>query len=293
MTVSRGSRGGSPPRSPRRGPLRPWLSVVFCLLLVVVAGVAPPRWVAHAGKLEELTRMLLEDDSYKVRVQAAQLLGKLGDPAGAEPLARALHDTNKLVRWMAAQALGRVGSPSAAPALKALLEREKDASVRTQAEKALASLGARPGNGPRSTGGRIFLTFGSFSGGTGSADAGALEILRSALRRELGKLATVTFDSRESKSAPGASAALGFLIDGNVSRLDNGLVGGAMEINCDVKVMVARWPSRSIILWTNAGAAVQGGTRPQDIANARRDCLEASAGQLGEDLSKFLQSQGG
>ena len=39
--------------------------------------------------------MLLEDDSYKVRVQAAQLLGKLGDPGGAEPLARALSDNNK------------------------------------------------------------------------------------------------------------------------------------------------------------------------------------------------------
>ena len=116
--------------------------------------------------------------------------------------------------------------------------------------------------------------------------------MRSALRRELGKLSSVTFDSRDQERAGGGAQA-GFLIDGNVSRLDNGLVGGTMEINCDVKVMVARWPSKSIILWTNAGAAVQGGSRPQDIANARRDCLEASAGQLGEDLSKFLQSQGG
>jgi hypothetical protein len=77
-----------------------------------------------------------------------------------------------------------------------------------------------------------------------------------------------------------------------VSRLDDGMTG-ANEINCDVKVMVARWPSKSIILWTSAGAAVQGGSRPQDVASARRDCLEASAGQVGEDLMKFLQSQGG
>jgi hypothetical protein len=263
---------------------------VFCLLLVLAGALAPPRWVAHAGKLEELTKMLLEDDSYKVRVQAAPLLGKLGDPAGAVALAKALSDNNKTVRWMAAQALARLGAPSAGPALKALLARERDPSVRAQAEKALAALGSKP---PTTTGGKIFLTFGSFSGGTGGADASALEVLRSALRRELGKLASVTFETREARSAAGAGGQLGFLIDGNVSRLDNGLVGGTMEINCDVKVMVARWPSKSIILWTNAGAAVQGGSRPQDIANARRDCLEASAGQLGEDLSKFLQSQGG
>jgi hypothetical protein len=263
----------------------------LCLLLAVGAALAPPRWVAHAGKLEELTRMLLGDDSYKVRVQAAQLLGKLGDPAAAEPLVKALNDSNKTVRWMAAQSLAKLATPSAAPALKALLARERDPSVRSQVQKALAALGGGAGKGGAGTG-RIFLTFGSFSGGIGGADASALEVLRTALRRELGKLPSVTFDNRDLKPS-GAGGQLGFLIDGNVSRLENGLVGGAMEINCDVKVMVARWPSKSIILWTNAGAAVQGGSRPQDIAAARRDCLEASAGQLGEDLSKFLQSQGG
>jgi hypothetical protein len=104
-------------------------------------------------------------------------------------------------------------------------------------------------------------------------------------------LPTVTFEGGDPKNF-GSSGQVGFLIDGNVSRLDDGMTG-ANEINCDVKVMVARWPSKSIILWTSAGAAVQGGSRPQDVANARRDCLEASAGQVGEDLMKFLQSQGG
>jgi hypothetical protein len=247
-----------------------------------------PAKVALAGKIDDLARMLLEDDSYKVRTQAAQLLGKLGDPAGAAPLTRALNDSNKTVRWMAVQSLSRLGNLAAVPALKGLLGRESDPSVRAQVEKALASLGNRPTGS-----GRIFLTFGSFRGGSASADAAALEVLRSALKRELGKLASVTFESGEARVAAVAGPPIGFLIDGNVSRLESGVVGGAMEINCDVKVMVARWPSKSIILWTNAGAAVQGGARPQDIANARRDCLEASAGQVGEDLSKFLQSQGG
>ena len=267
-------------RAASRGP-----AVGICA--VPAAWPAPPGPQA-ASKVDELARLLLEDDSYKVRVQAAQLLGKLADPAGVEPLARALADSNKTVRWMAAQALARLGHPSAVPALKALLAREKDASVRGQAEKALAALGT---GGPGKKRGPIFLTFGSFSGGASGADGTALEVLRAALRRELGKLPSVTFEGGDAKNF-GSSGQLGFLIDGNVSRLDDGLAG-ANEINCDVKVMVARWPSKSIILWTNAGAAVQGGSRPQDMANARRDCLEASAGQLGEDLMKFFQSQGG
>jgi hypothetical protein len=250
--------------------------------------LASPAGTQAASKVDELARLLLGDDSFKVRVQAAQLLGRLADPAGVEPLSRALADSNRTVRWMAVQALARIGHPSAVPALKAHLTLEKDSSVRGQVEKALAALDTGV---PGKKGGRIFLKFGSFSGGARGADGPALEVVRSALRRELGKLPTVTFEGGEAKNF-GASGQVGFLIDGNVSRLDDGLTG-ANEINCDVKVMVARWPSKSIILWTSAGAAVQGGSRPQDVANARRDCLEASAGQVGEDLMKFLQAQGG
>lgn len=57
--------------------------------------------------------------------------------------------------------------------------------------------------------------------------------------------------------------------------------------------MVARWPSRSVILWTSAGAAVQGGNRDRDRLNARRSCIEASAGQLGDSLSEYFKNQGG
>jgi hypothetical protein len=264
------------------------------LLAVVCLLCARP---ALAGKVEDLSRMLLEDASYKVRLQAALLLGKLGDRGAVAPLVKALGDENRTVRGMAAQSLGRLGASEAAAPLKATLQRERDPFVRGQVEKALAALGPGPEPGGRGGGGgkaRIYLTFGSFSGGSRLADAGLLEALRSALRRELTKLTGVTFslESGEEKSF-GKSGRLGFLIDGNVTRLDDGMVGGAVEINCDVKVMVARWPSKSIILWTNAGAAVQGGSREREKESARRDCLEASAGQLGEDLAKFFQSQGG
>jgi hypothetical protein len=262
---------------------RLWLLAVCCLLC------ARP---ALAGKVEDLSRMLLEDSSYKVRLQAALLLGKVGDRAATPSLIKALGDENRVVRAMAAQSLGRLGASDAVPALKGVLQRERDSFVRVQLEKALAALGPSPDGGKGKA--KIYLTFGTFSGGAKLPDPTLLNALRSALQRELNKLSGVTFslESGEEKSF-GKSGRLGFLIDGNVTRLDDGMVGGAVEINCDVKVMVARWPSKSIILWTNAGAAVQGGARERDKESARRDCLEASAGQLGEDLAKFFQSQGG
>jgi hypothetical protein len=86
---------------------------------------------------------------------------------------------------------------------------------------------------------------------------------------------------------------LGFYIDGNITRLDDVPAGGSSETSCDVKVMVARWPSKSIVSWTNAGASLQSGSRPRDKEEARRECLEASAGQLAEELGKFFKLQGG
>jgi hypothetical protein len=263
--------------------LRPSMLALAAALYLLLQARA-----AEAGKVEDLSR-LLEDSSYKVRMQAALLLGKLGDRAATQPLVKALDDKERLVRAMAAQSLGRLGGSDAQPALKALLQRERDSFVRGQVEKALASLG--PARGAA----KIYLTFGSFTGGAARlSDPAMLNALRAALKKELSKLTGVTFtlDSGEEKSF-GRSGRVGFLIDGNVTRLDDGQVGGAVEINCDVKIMVARWPSKSIILWTNAGAAVQSGSHEADKASARRDCLEASAGQLGEDLAKFFHSQGG
>ncbi len=281
----------------RRGRRRATAGGLVCLLLVTLLSLVPEQRRARAGKLEELTQMLLADESYKVRVQAAQLLGKLNDPAAVSALTQALNDGNKTVRWMAVQALARLGQASAAGPLRSLIAREVDKSVRAQAEKALASLTAGGASGATGVAagrkpGQIFITFGSFAGGARAADGASLEVLRRALRRDLGKLASVTFEGGDSKGFA-SSGQLGFFIDGNVSRLDEGGPGASGEVNCDVKAMVARWPSKSIILWTNAGAAVTSGTRPQDIANARRDCLEASAGQLAEDLLKFFQAQGG
>ena len=58
--------------------------------------------------------------------------------------------------------------------------------------------------------------------------------------------------------------------------------------------MVARWPPKSIIMWTNAGASVQSGSRPRDKESARaRTAWRRRRGGLSEDLVNFLKSQGG
>ena len=262
------------------------------LLFLIAPAALAARPPAPAGKVEELCKALLEDANYKVRVQAALVLGRLGDTASVPSLVKALGDSNKTVRAIAAQALGQLADQGAAEPLRQLMQRETDPFVRTQAEKALAALaGGGPGGKQRA---KIYLNFGPFTGGVKSATGDNARVIHDALARELGKLQVVTLSLSpvDQKNFP-RTGLLGFYIDGNITRLDDTLSGGASETSCDVKVMVARWPSRSIIMWTNAGASLQSGSRPRDKEDARRDCLEASAGQLAEDLGKFFKAQGG
>jgi hypothetical protein len=269
------------------------------LVLVLAAAGGPRRAqaAASAAKVQELCKAVVDDPNYKVRIQAALVLGRLGDAAAVPALVKALGDPNKGVRAIVAQALGEIGDASAAEPLRDLLRHESDGFVRTQSEKALAALSSGGPGGPGGGVGKkakVYLTFGAFTGGVKSAGAESARLIREVLARELGKLQTVTLSlgPAEQKSLA-KNAMLGFLIDGNITRLDDVPAGGGSETSCDVKVMVARWPSKSIIMWTSAGASLQSGSRPRDKEGARRDCLEASAGQLAEDLGKFFKAQGG
>ena len=259
---------------------------LFALLLSTAAA-----WAAGPDvKVDDLVRAVTEDTNYKVRVQAALVLGKLGDPRAVQPLIKALADQNKTVRGIAASALGQLGDSAAVDPLRGLLRRETDPFVRGQAEKAMAAL-AGGGGGKRA---KIYVNFGAFGGGVKSAGPEASKIIHEALSRELGKLPIVTLTLNPADQHNfGKSGMSGFYIDGNITRLEDSSGGGGAETSCDVKVMVARWPQKSIIMWTNAGASVQSGSRPRDRENARKECLEASARGLSEDLVNVLKAQGG
>ena len=273
----------------RSEPPHTWLAALAGVLAVLIM----VSTASAANKVEALSRALLSDPSFKVRTQAALLLGKLGDKAGIESLIKALTDENKTVRAMAAQSLGKLGGEGTAEALKSLLEREKDPFVRGQVEKALASIAAlKPPEGDGKDR-KLYLKLGPFTGGSKAADAPLLGLLRGTLRQSLEKLPHLVVAEGADEKVVAKSGRPAFIVDGNVLKLDESDIGSGVETSCEVKVMVARWQSRSVILWTSAGAAVQGGKRDRDRENARRDCIEASTNQLGDSLIGYFKSQGG
>jgi hypothetical protein len=260
------------------------------LLLGILLATGAPR---ASDRVDDLARALLDDPSLKVRTQAALLLGKLGDQAGTDPLIQGLADENKAVRAMAAQSLGKLGGDKAVAALKSLLVRETDTFVRGQADKALAVLLARPQPKADNKVRKLYLKFGPFTGGSKAADASLLGLLRTSLRQSMEKLPRVVVAEGAEEKNLGKDGQPAFVVDGNVLKLEDRESASALETSCEVKVMIARWPSRSIILWTSAGAAVQGGKRERDRENARRECIEASANQLGDSLVGYFKAQGG
>jgi len=264
------------------------VTVALVLGLANLVAITGPGLAA--SKTDKLSSALLTDPSFKVRTQAALLLGKLGDKAGVVPLIRALSDDNKAVRAMAAKSLGKLGGENAATALRKLLQREKESFVRKQAEKALATI-ATAAESMKDR--KLFLKIGPFTGGTKAADAELLALLRSTLRKSLGQLRYTGVVEGPGERILSKSGKPAFIVDGNVLKLDEREAGSFLETSCEVKVLIARWPSRSVILWTSAGAAVQGGKRDKDRQNAKRDCLEASAVQVADSLVGYFKSQGG
>ena len=105
-----------------------------------LAAVAALIWVlsltvgAFAGKSDDVFRVaraLLRDSNYKVRVHAATVLGRMGDPRANVALVKALDDPNHTVRAMAARSLGQLGLPEAEKPLKKDSNRRKTPSFAT------------------------------------------------------------------------------------------------------------------------------------------------------------------
>jgi hypothetical protein len=247
---------------------------------------------AAADKIDDLARLLMSDPSYKVRVQAALVLGKLHDKRAVPALQQALGDENESVRGVAATSLGQIGDKSAAQALMGA-SRDSSEFVRNQAKKALDLLAnvAAPGAATPAAraGARYYLAVGFEKAG----NAQYAQVVREALTRELQKLPSVTLSVG---GGPPTSHDLqqkrlkGFVVDGSIQRLSASRQGGQNQIDCDLRAFVATYPERAIKMMTTEGASLQTGAGPSDESSAKRDCLMAAVEAVRDDVNKFLQS---
>ncbi len=256
------------------------------VLLSVALAAAPAR----ADRVDSLCRTLTSDSSWRVRLQAAVVLGKLRDPRAVPSLLRALSDENETVRGLSAQVLGELGDASVIAALERRHRTDSSQFVRNRAGEALAKLRpaepaqhASRGAAPASR--ALHVEVGGIGMKARHVSPELTQRLREYIIRELSRTPGLTLEGKPLS---------GFLIDSSITNVSRRLTDQWVEITCEVSFVVGRLPSRAMVMMTSGGATVQAprmGFRPDKEKALQFDALEGAVQGAHENLLAFLKTQ--
>jgi hypothetical protein len=179
------------------------------------------------------TTAVVSDHSEKVRVQAALVLGRVGDDRAVPFLIRALSDPSTLVRAMAAKSLGHIADGDSRPSLE-VATRDPSPMVRRHAAAALQTLAER-----QATSG---ITVQSMGDKTRKASGELRQRMRDFVAAEVrgfGKL-----------------GAGGYTVDGAIKVLSISNQSDPVEVKCGVELVLST-AGQSIVMMTSGEAIVQ------------------------------------
>ena len=240
---------------------------------------------ARADRVADLSRQLETDSNYKVRLAAALTLGRLGDVRALPSLIRAVDDSDKTVRGVSAAAVGRliggnVGEDvwqGAKRALERASKQDKDAFVRSQATKALESFGKEATKAQA----RVYVQLGPMADGSGGGNA----ILRTFMRDKLGQAFSHNAPEMctkwqggkdpDAKDLKAAGTKGAFYLDGTLTALTVERSGSSAEISCDVSLVLASYPEKSMFGFIKGGASLSTGSSDKMISGGKEECIEA------------------
>ena len=276
-----------------RASSTPRLLLAFlCGELVLAAIVSLPAR-AQSPRIEDVEESLAHDPSYKVRVDAAIILGRLSQPRSVPALVGALKDPHPSVRASAAYALGHFGSSIARDAVLSALH-DPAPIVRHMAHEALRQLGGADESTPRERGEagirrRAAVPRPSFEvKAVGDPEHRAGPVLRSHMHDFLVDQLRPFGDV-----SPGENRGT-YAVDGVIKNLSVGSSGREVEVTCAVQLIVSRQPTGGVFLMTSGEATVQRPKRqwrPEHRAGMEMQALEAAVRGASEDLVNQLTRQ--
>jgi hypothetical protein len=272
-------------------------------LVALVVGVAAWGPLAHADRVDDLSRRLRGDPDYKVRLSAALNLGKLADPRGVPALIDALEDTDKSVRSVAASALGKLVDESvpadvAARAIAGLERAARDGGEAARALEAVRAARARvvttPPRPPPSGG--VYVEIGPMADATKKAPAGLLPKMREVVTQSLAKRAPGFVLRWPSGGSPTElelkrNGTRAFYVEGSLTVLN--VTRAPPHVACTISLVLATYPQKSMFGFMKGGAEVDAASGSESaLAEATSDCVGAVLEDLvGSKLVPTIQAR--
>jgi HEAT repeats len=229
---------------------------------------------ADAASVEELARILMNDKNFKLRANAARLLGKAKDARAQSALTASLQDDNPIVRSSACAALSSFDDVRIITELEKM-EKDKDEAVKKACRAALKSL-QRPKT-TLSTGKRPSLDLSELRAqGQKVADA-RHQSLHAALKQEV--------ESGKGWFAVEDNGSRGYKLIGGVSCEDQ-IRGKDTIMFCKVNMVLARMPGKVILgsIGATGGASMSDPKSAADRTATQNALFSAFAKSLSEDL---------
>lgn len=218
-------------------------SWLLALALVTSAGA-----VARADDGSMAARNLASSGDFRVRVNAALVLGRSKPEGALEALEHGLSDAHPAVRAASAQALGSIGDPAALPALAQRSAVETSTSVKAQIRVAMDAVrgGAAEAQGdatrtpPSEV--RYMIAIGAMHNGTGVRGDELCQVLTNAARARsltLPGAAVVDSDGHQRRTAARRHIPV-ITLDGNLAQIVESKVGGSVQVHARVDFTVRR-----------------------------------------------------
>jgi HEAT repeats len=187
-------------------------------------------------------RDLAVGTDYRLRVAAALAIGKSRSPGARPALEGALTDAHPAVRAAAAAALGALGDATSVPALRAALDRESTATVRSQLESTLKRLSKPAAKA------RFLVSLGKFENRSGVRDAKLDAVLRDRTRAQVAQVPGVEVLAEGADiGAAGKSRKLpAFKLDGTVLHLSKRQGNDGISFSAKVEYMISEMPGQTL-----------------------------------------------
>jgi len=273
--------------SPRR-PLATLLFIVSPMAMAMLSATAVPAF-AQAPQVEDVEDSLVHDPSYKVRVEAALILGKLRQQHSLPALIVASKDPHPAVRASAVRSLGLLGDPGGRDAVLVAVH-DPVPTVRHMARDALRGFGNGDDAAARDAGGsgirRRPAKMSIEVRPVGDPKNQAGPVIRSHMRdflvEQLRPLGDVSADEGQPTT---------YAVGGVIKNLAIARGGPDVEVVCAVQLIVMRQPGNALFLMTSGEARVQKPKRhfrPQVQAVMEMEAVEGAVRGASEDLISQL-----